>query len=492
MKVVDVAAADLGASSGRVVLGRVGPQELQLVEAHRFATRSVDLGGVLHWDTPGLYLGILDGLRACLREADADGIAAIGVDSWAVDYGLLDRRGNLVGMPVCYRDTRTQGFDTVAFGMVPEQEVYATTGIQRLGFNTAMQLLADKASHRLDHADRLLMLPDLFTYWLTGVAVGERTNASTTQIYDPRTRDWAWSLVDRWGFDRSLLPRLLDAGTIVGPVQAAVADELFLGRDVPVVAVGSHDTASAVVAVPAAEGERCAYISCGTWSLVGVELDSPVLTQESREANFTNEVGVDDTIRYLRNVMGLWLLTQSQRTWERSGEQSDLQRLLADAARSTPLRSLVDTERPVFLPPGHMPERIVEECRRTGEPEPRTTGETTRCILDSLALAYRRAIDDAQRLSGQAVDVVRVVGGGCRNELLMQLTADATGLPVVAGPVEASALGNVLVQARAIGVISGGLPQMRQLVRASHDLVEYQPDPSRKAAWDAALARATH
>ncbi|MFV0458856.1 MAG: rhamnulokinase [Actinomycetales bacterium] len=479
---VHVAAADLGASSGRVVLGDVGPDRLGLTETHRFATRTVDLAGTLHWDTTGLYLGILDGIRAAARKVEP--LAGIGIDSWAVDYGLLDSTGQLLGMPVCYRDSRTAGIPERAFAQVPADEVYATTGIQRLAFNTAMQLISERDAGRLTSVETMLMLPDLFGYWLTGDIGCERTNASSTQLYDPVAGDWAWSLIERWNLSRGVFPALREPGSLLGPVRPTVAADLGLDDDVPVVAVASHDTASAVVAVPA-EQENFAYVSCGTWSLVGVELDKPVLTDASMVANFTNEVGLDDTIRYLRNVMGLWLLTQCQRTWERTGHPADLAELLRAAGQAQPLRSVVDTERPEFLPPGDMPARIAQECRRTGQPEPRTPGEMVRCILDSLALAYRRAVQDAQRLSGAEVEVIHVVGGGSRNDLLMQSTADACGLPVVAGPVEASALGNVLVQGRALGAVDADLSALRQLVRRTHRLTRFEPR-STSLDWNAA------
>jgi sugar (pentulose or hexulose) kinase len=445
---VRVAAVDLGAASGRVMLGEVGAGSMTLTEVHRFPNRPVTVAGTLHWDILDLYRETLDGLRA------AGPLDGIGIDAWGVDYGLVDDAGALVGNPVHYRDGRTHAAaETVR--ELGEARLYATTGLQFLPFNTIHQLVAER---HLAVARRLLFVPDLFTYWLTGVQGAELTIASTSQLLDVRTRQWATDLVSWLGAD-SLLPPIHEPGTIVGSIEDGTS----------VIAVGSHDTASAVVGVPAA-GERFAYISCGTWSLVGVELDAPVLTEESRLANFTNELGVDGTVRYLRNVMGLWLLQECLRSWP----DADRTALLAEAA-TLPAGAVIDPDDPVFLPPGDMPARIADACRRSGHPAPRTRAETVRCIVDSLAQAHQRAVEAAVRLSGREVDVVHIVGGGARNTLLCQLTADACGLPVIAGPVEATALGNVLVQARALGAIHGGLAELRALIRATQPTTRYEP-----------------
>lgn len=344
-------------------------------------------------------------------------------------------------------------------------DLYAATGLQLLPFNTIFQLVAARGTAQLAVAKTLLLIPDLMGYWLTGEIGAERTNASTTQLLGVHDGRWAVDLARRVGINPGILPPLREPGTRIG----TVLPETGLGP-VPVTAVGSHDTASAVVGVPA-EGHRFAYISCGTWSLAGVELDAPVLTEQSRAANFTNEIGVDGTVRYLRNVMGLWLLQESQRLWD----TDDVTPLLRAAAGMPAFRSIIDVNDPAFLPPGDMPARIAEACRRTGQPVPQTPAETVRCILDSLALAHRMTLADAQRLSGQDVNVVHIVGGGARNELLCQLTADACGLPVLAGPVEATALGNLLVQARMLGAVGASLDQMRALIRATQPLHRYEP-----------------
>jgi len=466
------AAVDLGAASGRVMVGTVG-STVELTEVARFANEPVRLPSGLHWDILHLYASILTGLRAT-----AGAPRSVAVDSWAVDYGLLDAGGALLGLPHHYRDPRTEGIAEPAPG------IYARTGIQRLPINTLFQLLAEPRV-RLDAAHTLLMIPDLIGYWLTGAVGAERTNASTTMLYDATARDWSYPVIEAAGLPRRLFPPLRDPGDRLGPLLPWVREATGLACHV--VAVGSHDTASAVAAVPAAT-DRFAYVSCGTWSLVGVELPAPVLTEESRLANFTNEAGLDGTIRYLRNVMGLWLLQECQRTWRDAGQAVDTAALLAAAARERPFAALVDPDLPEFLPAGDMPARIDAYCRRTGQTPPATPAAYARCVLESLAVAHRATVRDAMRLSGREVEVVHVVGGGARSALLCQLTADACGLPVIAGPVEATALGNVLTQARTDGG-PPDLPAMRALVATSTATKRYDPDPAAARAWSAAAAR---
>lgn len=476
------AAVDLGASSGRVMVGRTGPGQLVLDEAHRFPNRPIQAGGTLHWDILALFQGVLDGLRAAGRRTGG-ALDGVGVDSWGVDYGLLDADGALLGNPVSYRDGRTENTVQAVFERCPQERLYALTGIQHLPFNTVFQVVAASRTAQWRSAARLLLIPDLIGYWLTGVAGTELTNASTTSLIDPRTGRWCEPLTRTLGIDLDLFPALRSPGSPAGELLPAVLSETALAGPVPVTAVGSHDTASAVVAVPA-DGERFAFVSCGTWSLAGMELSGPVLTEDSRRANFTNELGVDGTVRFLRNIMGLWLLQECLREWS----HPDLGELLETAARATPLRSVVDVADPVFLPPGDMPGRIVRVCRAAGEPPPRDRAELVRCVLDSLALAHRGAVIDAQRLSGRAADVVHLVGGGSRNTLLCQLTADACGLPVVAGPAEAAALGNIVVQARSAGVLKGALPDLRALLRGTQPLRRFTPagDPT---PWERAARR---
>ncbi|MFE7709963.1 rhamnulokinase family protein [Streptomyces sp. NPDC057486] len=479
------AAADLGATSGRVVLGEVAPDRLVLTELHRFANTPVRLSDGLHWDVLALFQGVLDGLRRAARSTDGR-IASVGVDSWAVDYGLLDRDGALLGHPFHYRDSRTDGAADTVFSRIDAQELYRITGLQHLPFNTVFQLASAAGTAQMDAARTLLLVPDLFIHWLTGTVGAEETNASTTALFDARTGTWRPDLLDRLSLAPGLLPPLRAPGDSAGTLLPHVAAYTGLGTSTPVTTVASHDTASAVVAVPAAD-PRFAYISCGTWSLAGLELNSPILSEESRKAGFTNERGVDGTIRYLRNIMGMWLLEECRRTWAAQGLPTGLPELLAEAGRARPFVSVVDPDAPEFLAPGDMPEQIRAYCRRTGQPVPGSQGALVRCIVESLALAHRRVLRQAARLADHDITQVHLVGGGSRNELLCRLTADACGLPVVAGPAEATALGNILVQARAAGLV-GDLSSMRRLVADTQQLRHYTPggDP---AAWDAAEAR---
>jgi rhamnulokinase len=480
-----VAAVDLGASSGRVMLGVVDTEKLVLEEVERFPNRPVRAGGTLYWDILSLWAGTLAGLRAAQRRAGRlDGVA---IDSWALDYGLLDRSGALLGNPVHYRDARTDGIAESLLAKFGPERLYQINGLQFLPINTIFQLAAARKTPQLAAAARLLLVPDLLSFWLTGEQGAELTNASTTGLLNVRERAWSTELVREMGLNAALLPGLREPGTQIGNVLPRVLDEAGLSAPLPVWAVGSHDTASAVVGVPAAH-EGFAYISCGTWSLVGLELHAPVLTEESRRANFTNELGIDGTVRYLRNVMGLWILQEAIRTWDATGTPSHLPALLAEAAQTPRLMVVFDPDDPIFLHPGDMPARIAEICRRTGQRVPRSRAEVVRCILDSLALAYRRAVDDARRLSRHDVDVIHLVGGGARNELLCQLTADACGLPVEAGPVEAASLGNVLIQSRALGCAPDDLGGLRRLLRASRRPRRYAPEPERRA-WDDAARR---
>lgn len=471
-----VAAVDLGATSGRVMAAEVGDGRLDLEEVHRFPNGAVRVGDALHWDILGIHREVLAGLRMIVESGPLDGI---GIDSWAVDHGLLDRTGALLGNPFSHRDSRTDGVAAQLRDRVSDEELYDVTGLQQLPFNTIYQLVAAEGTPQLDAAATMLLIPDLLGHWLTGKIGAEHTNASTTGLYDVRARAWATGLAERVGVPASLLPPLREPGEVIGPLLPHVAEDV--GGSAPLIAVGSHDTASAVVAVPA-EGERFAYVSSGTWSLVGLELDAPVLTEAARKADFTNEGGVDGTIRFLKNVMGLWVLSESVRTWG-----SDLSSLLAGAARATPLRTVVDINDSRLIPPGDMPGRLAALAREAGEPVPVDPVEMTRCILDSLALAYRRHIRTATELAGCDIDVIHVVGGGSQNELLCQLTADACGKPVLAGPVEAAALGNVLVQARALGADLPDLRAMRALVRRTHDVRRFEPRED--LDWAAAESR---
>ena len=470
-----VAAVDLGASSGRVMVGRITPNELELTEVHRFPNDPVRLPDGLHWDILRLYREVLTGLREATRAAD--GLVSISIDSWAVDYGLLDDAGSLLGDPYHYRDDRTAAAVGAVHDIIAPADLYARTGLQFLPFNTIYQLAADRGSAAFGAARTVLLIPDLLGYWLTGVRVAEVTNASTTALLDVHRRTWDVELIASLGIPPSLFAPLGAPGDVIGPLRDDVRRETGGSAETLLTLVGSHDTASAIVGVPAGDASF-AYIACGTWSLVGVELDHAVLTEESRQANFTNEGGVDDRIRYLRNVMGLWLLQESLRTWELEGKAEHLPALLIAAGELPSGGPIIDPDDPSFLSPGDMPARIAAACLRLDQPVPGTPAGLVRCILDSLAAAYGRAVRDAARLSGRSVDVVHLVGGGARNPLLCQLTADACEVPLLAGPVEATALGNVLIQARARGLIAGDLETLRALVRATQEIRRYEPRTS--------------
>ena len=466
-----VAAIDLGASSGRVMLGHVGHNELSVRSVARFENSPVRTIDGLHWNVLDLYRGAIGGLRSAVREEPE--MLGVAVDSWAVDYALL-RGQRMLGNPFHYRDSRTAVGVEAVHAIAPLAELYGRNGLQFLPFNTVYQLAADRLAGGLDGVDSLLLIPDLITYWLSGEKIAERTNASTTGLFEVSKGDWDDELIARLGLPRGLFPRLVDAGTRVGSVLPEVLAEIGTGHSIDVMTVGSHDTASAVVAVPMITG-NAAYISSGTWSLVGVELAGPVLTEASRAANFTNEGGVDGRVRYLRNVMGLWLLSESLRTWELAGQTFDLPGLLAQASAWSGPVIVFDVDDPRFLPPGDMPSRIRDYCREHDLREPATPVELVRSIVESLADAYAHTLRVAAELSGTSIDTVHVVGGGSQNELLCQLTADRTGLPVLAGPVEATAIGNVLVQARAQGLVTGSLESLRALVARAFAPRRYVP-----------------
>jgi len=470
-----VAAVDLGATSGRVMHARVGADTLELTEAARFPNTPVRVWegdrAALHWDVTGLYARVLDGLGSVARSDP--GLASIGVDSWAVDYGLL-RGGRLLGEPYHYRDECTERGVSLVHAAVPPEELYREGGLQFLPFNSLYQLAVDAADGALADADRFLLIPDLISYWLTGAEHAERTNASTTGLL---AADGAWNdaLIGRLGLPRAAFAPLVDAGAPVGGLLPALADELpFAGSGPTVTAVGSHDTASAVVAVPM-DASRAAYISCGTWGLVGVELPQRVVSEEGRAANFTNEGGVDGRIRYLHNVMGLWLLSESIREWQRRGLNVGLESLLAEAAELPRPTDVFDADDPRFLAPGDLPSRIAEWFDERGMRAPSSPAGMVRVIVESLAAAFAATVHQAAALSGVPVEAVHIVGGGARNALLCQATADRSGLPVLAGPVEATAIGNLLVQARAAGLLSGDLETLRALVARTTPIVRYDP-----------------
>jgi rhamnulokinase len=477
-------AVDLGASSGRVMLGRWDGARFELEELHRFANEPVGALGRLHWDALRLWHEIKGGMRRYAARYDAP-LAGIGVDTWGVDFALLDRAGRLIGNPVTYRDPRTDGMIERVFERVPRSEVFARTGIQILPINTLFQLVSMAGDPQLDSAGTLLMIPDLFHYWLTGVRAAEYTNATTTQMFDARERRWDTGLLGTLGLPSHFLPPVIEPGTRLGEVLPDVLSEVGLRGSLPVIAPGSHDTASAVAAVPDLD-ERSAYISSGTWSLIGVEVRAPILGEDALALNVTNEGGVAGTIRLLKNVAGLWLLQESQRQWQREGAPYSWDQLLALAGGAEPFRSLIDPDSELFAQPGDMPARVREFCRRTGQPAPESVGAIVRCCLESLALKSRWVIEAIERVARLRIDTIRIVGGGCRNQLLCQFTADACGLPVAAGPAEATALGNIMVQA----IATGYLPDItagRAAIAASAERQLYEPGT--RGAWDEAFGR---
>ncbi len=478
-------AVDLGASSGRVMLGQWDGERWALHELHRFPNGAVSVRGHLYWDVLRLWQEIKTGMREYALHHEAP-LAGIGIDTWAVDFALLDSQGNLLGNPHHYRDPRTTGMAEWVESIVPPDRLFARTGIQRLPFNTLFQLasLAHSDAPSLALADTLLLMPDLFHFWMTGRRVAEYTNATTTNFLDAQSRHWATELLDEVGLPTAILPDVVPPGVVLGELLPEVRDEVGLRHPVPVIAVGTHDTASAVAAIPSLD-ERSVYISSGTWNLVGVELDEPILTEAAQRLNFTNEGGVAGTIRLLKNVTGLWLLQECQRHWQREGHSYSWPELVAEAEAAPPLRSLVDPDAPDFLAPPDMPAALRAFCQRSGQPEPTSVGEIVRCCLDSLALKQRGVIESLETLTGRTFDTIRVVGGGSQNALLCQLTADAAGRQVVAGPVEATALGNLLVQA----VATGHLPDLaagRAAVAASVPQTMYEPRGG--AEWDSAFS----
>lgn len=473
-----LAAIDLGATSGRVILGGVTGGVLRMKHLARFPNVPQHVGEDLHWNIQSLFAALSEGLLEAI--AVSPNLASIGIDSWAVDYGLL-RDGRLLGLPHHYRDERTSHGVELVHERLSPAELFAHNGLQHLDFNTVFQFAVEAESGFLDLADRALLIPDLIAYWLTGDMRTERTNASTTGLLSVHTGDWDGDLMTRLGLPAGLLPALVSPGERIGSLTPSVADRLGAASPIPVTAVGSHDTASAVVAVPMA-GRNCAFISSGTWSLVGVEIDEPVVTEDARHANFTNEGGVDGTIRFLKNVSGLWLLSESMRQWQRDAtdaqRSSDLEALLAEAdSIETPV-PVFDPSDDRFIPPGDMPARIRDWCVEHGQEPPRTRAEVVRSILESLAAAYAETISTAEELTGSSVETIHIVGGGSQNSLLCRLTAQRTGRRVLAGPVEATAIGNLLVQARAVGQIdpSAGLTEMRRIVQDSFPVEEYLPD----------------
>ena len=467
------AAVDLGASSGRVFAGLVERGAVTLRPVHRFDNGPRLIGGHLRWDAVEVYREVLVGLRRLVHEFP--NAESIGIDTWGVDYGLLDADGQRLADPICYRDPRTETVIDGVHARVSPDELFRVNGLQFLAFNTIYQLAAEQLGPLWDEVAHVVLLADLLAFSLTGELRSEATNASTTGLVDVATGDWSRPLLERLDIPSSMLPPIEAPGAVRGPLLPELCERLGFRRPPLVTTVGSHDTASAVVGAPLAD-RRSAYVSSGTWSLVGLELPGAVVTDAARAANFTNERGVDDRIRFLRNVGGLWLVQESLRAWAGRAQPLHLAKLLAEAATLPEGGPTIDVDDVAFVAPGDMPTRIADAIRAAGAPGPETPAAVVRCIVDSLAHAYARTIDDAAALSATEIETINIVGGGAQNELLCSLTARASGRPVVAGPVEATALGNVLVQARAHGALDGSLEDLRAAVRPTLDLRTYEPD----------------
>jgi rhamnulokinase len=482
---VDFAAVDLGAESGRVMLGRFDGASLSLTEAHRFANVPVRVLDSLQWDVLRLWGDIKHGLAACGGQAGGS-LAGVGLDTWGVDFGLLGRDGHLLGNPVHYRDARTNGMFEAVFNKVNRQDVFEQTGIQFMPINSLYQLysLVVNQSPTLQVAAHLLTIPDLFNFWLSGVAVNEFTNATTTQCFNPRSGTWAYPLLEQLEIPRHLFGTVVQPGTVLGPLRADVASELGL-TTTQLIAPATHDTGSAVAAVPM-QAEDAIYLSSGTWSLMGVEVPEPIINERSLVHNFTNEGGVGGTFRFLKNIMGLWLVQECRRVWASQSNNLSYDQLTQLAEGAPPFVSLLVASDDRFLAPGDMPERIRAYCRETGQPVPDSAGAMVRCIFESLAIEYRWVAERLDGLTGHKRQTIHIIGGGSRNALLNQFTANATGRLVLAGPVEATALGNVLVQAIATGHLAS-LAEGRDLIRKSFPVQPFEP--VKNGAWDEAYAR---
>ncbi len=479
-------AVDLGAGSGRVIAATTAFKKIELEEIHRFENPGTDLPGGSFWNIIGLYREILEGLRRAV-ELHGDSIVSIGIDTWGCDHGLIGPDGSLLGLPHQYRDPRFEGMAEAMFELMPEAEIYAHTGIKTNFYNTSLHLLAEarKNNPALLDAERLLFTPDLLAYWLTGRQAVERTIASTSQLLDPRTGEWAWEVIEALGLPRRIFGEIVAPGTVLGPIREAVAS--FIGRaDIPVVATACHDTASAVAGMPM-EGEGNLWLSSGTWSIMGIESREAITSEAALAHGFCNERGVNDSVRFLKNISGLWLIQECKRQWELEGDSMGYAELakLADAAE--PFTAFINPDDASFASPGNMPEKIRALCRKIGQPEPLDKGTILRVATESLALKYRVVFDSIKSLTGKQFTRLHTGGGGIQNGALSQATANALGLEVIAGPVEATSCGNVVIQMLATGHLSD-LQAGRDLVRRSFDFQVYQPKD--KAAWEAAYAKA--
>jgi rhamnulokinase len=478
-------AIDIGAESGRAILATLDGDQLSLTDIHRFANGPVRLPDGLHWDILRLWSEVKSALHIAAHKHNVQ-LAGIGIDTWGVDYGLLDRSGALIGNPYHYRDSRTDGMVEEAFRRLPRERIFDLTGIQFMRLNTLYQLFSQvvQQSPALQIAETFLTTPDLLNYWLSGRKACEFTMATTTQCYDPRRCEWSQPLLQALSIPTRIFPEVVQPGTVLGNVLPEIAAETDCGA-VPVIAPACHDTGSAVAAVPA-EAPHFAWISSGTWSIMGAEAGDPIVNAQSLKYNFTNEGGVNGTWRFSKNIMGLWLVQECRRTWARAGEELSYAEITQLAAEAEPFRSIIDVDAADFFQPGDMPARIQNYCERTQQPVPETKGAIVRCALESLALKYRWVLDRLEEMLGYPLEPIHIIGGGTQNRLLNQLTADATNRSVVTGPIEATAIGNVLMQAVALGYLKS-LDEARAVVRHSFKPETYEPHTS--AEWETAYEK---
>lgn len=482
MKTLNLLAFDFGASSGRGILGKFDGNKLSLEEIHRFSNEPVQVMGHMHWDILRLFWDVKKALAKYKNNFDGD-LTSIGIDTWGVDFGLLDKDGDLLGNPYHYRDDRTEGMMELAFSKMPKREIFDITGIAFQKFNTLFQLIAmaEYKPELLEKSKSLLFMPDLLAYFLTGEKSTEYTEASTGQLLDARARTWSSELINTMGLPMDIFTSIQEPGTIKGKISSSIDDMLGIGQ-IPLVSVATHDTGSAVVAVPALEGEY-AYLSSGTWSLMGLELDEPVINGMTFNFNYTNEGGINGKYRLLKNIMGLWIEQECKREWDRQGEVFSHNELEEMAMEAKAFKCFIDPDHDTFYSPGNMPQKIQEFCKSTGQYVPETKGEIIRCVFESLAMKYRWSIERLEEIRGRRLDVLHIVGGGSKNKLLNQLTSDAINRPVICGPTEATATGNLLVQAMAMGELSN-LREIREIVARSFPREEYLPN--NPSAWDAA------
>ncbi len=482
-------AFDFGASSGRAILGKIENGKMSLTEVHRFANGPQDINGELYWDFNGQIASIKEGIRKAL--AVEKNIASIAIDTWGVDYVLFKKDGTPARMPYNYRDPRTDNIPAEVFKLVSEEDLYRRTGIQMMQLNTLYQLYAHKKAHPEDFEDAtLLLIPDAMTYMLSGAMTCEYTEASTSNLLDANARDWDFELIDKLGLPRSIFPKIVKPCTPAGTLLPSLQQEFGCGP-IPVVKIGAHDTASAVASVPATGEGQWAYVSCGTWALLGAETNQPLMTDETRQVPLTNEGGLEDKIRFLTNIMGTWLLQETKRVWNEAGRNVSFGDICAMAEKASPCCYLVNPNDSRFLTPGDMPARVREICRETKQGENLSDAEVVRCLYDSLALCFREKLMKLEKVLGAKYQCLNIVGGGTKDSLLMQLTADAIGIPVVAGPIEATSIGNIIGQAIADGELHG-LNDARNMVRRSFEVETYQPKAGDKELWNTAATKIRH